>query len=200
MANPPNGDEDVPKEHKDREDEILDAGGDTFFLTKNEEKEKLSSTSMHVEGLNFDDREDEILAMGGDPFFLNDDNVNDGDGDVYEEEEEDAIIPSMSFMSSMMNSTIATLPSVLDFVEKKMDSSSSSTTNPIAEDKSKNAIEDSIKSFEEQQEELLELGGDPFFLDGADDEVSSDDNNSLSEEDDSGWDGVPIEDAHEDFY
>ena len=159
-----------------------------------ESEEVKSTTSMHVEGLNFDKREDEILAMGGDPFFLNDDedeSIIDSDVD----EEEDVVMPSMSLMSS-----ISSLPNVIDYVEKKMESEKSdeNVQSSTKTEKSDKNVQSSTKTrlelLEERKEELLDIGGDPAFLDDETKEETDDDSSDVE------WDGWPVEDAHEDFY
>ena len=161
-------------------------------------------THTYVEGLNFGSREDEVLAKGGDPFFLpdeeDDDNSTADDTTADENGEEfndkEAAMPSMTFMSS-----VASMPGTLDVVGR---GSTSSGSNKDKDSSNRGDRESSIPfdgagvlhtrpeadGFDEQKAALLDLGGDPFFLQ----EDEGADVNDINEDD--SWDGWVVEDAH----
>jgi hypothetical protein len=165
-------------------------------------------THTYVEGLNFGSKEEEVLAKGGDPFFLpdedDDDNSDTADENGEDLNDKEAAMPSMAFMSS-----VASMPGTLDVVGRGPTDSSS---NKDKESSNRGDRESSIPfdgagglhtrpegvGFDEQKAALLDLGGDPFFLqedEGADVDEIKDEEHFNAVEDDS-WDGWEIEDAH----
>lgn len=179
-------------------------------------------THTYVEGLNFGSKEEEILAIGGDPFFLEDDGDEDNDewyrNDNLQEEEfngKEAEIPSMAFMSDM-----ASLPGA-SVVGRGSDSSTDGNGSSRQEAEHSTGASSGASSipfdpavgagglhsrpegegFDEQRAALLDMGGDPFFLQDEDegvdvDDVSDDKFAPIDEE--NSWDGWEIEDAHYD--
>lgn len=164
----------------------------------------------YVEGLNLGSKEDELLAKGGDPFFLPDD---DEDEDASEEigqdfDDKEAAMPSMAFMSN-----VASMPGTLDVVGR---GSSDSSNGSSADDKSSSSSipfdgplgagglhsRPEGEGFDEQRAALLDMGGDPFFLqededEGVDvDEIKNEERFDAVEDE---WDGWAVEDAHMDF-
>jgi len=172
----------------------------------------------YVEGLDFGSRAEEVLAKGGDPFFLPDDDDDGEDDDNFDavgqefNGEEDSM-PSMAFMSN-----IASMPGTLDVVGKgPADSSSSSESSSRGNSESRSSSipfdgpgagglhsRPEGEGFDDQKAALLDMGGDPFFLqededDGVDvDEIKNEDRFDAVE-DDFLWDGMVDEDAHMDF-
>mmetsp|Transcript_25611 Transcript_25611/g.56043 ORF Transcript_25611/g.56043 Transcript_25611/m.56043 type:complete len:256 (+) Transcript_25611:91-858(+) len=180
-------------------------------------------THSYVEGLNFGSKEEEILAKGGDPFFLEDDDDEDNDewyrNDNVKEEgfnDKEGAMPSVAFMSNM-----ASLPGTIDVVGRGSDSSTDGSGSSRQEEEHSTGALSGASSipfdpavgagglhsrpegegFDEQRAALLDIGGDPFFMqdgdEGADvDDVSDDKFAPIDEE--NSWDGWEIEDAHYD--
>ena len=163
-------------------------------------------THTYVEGLNFGSKEEEVLAKGGDPFFLpdegDDDNSDTADENGEEEFNKEAAMPSMAFMSS-----VASMPGTLDVVGR---GSTDSGSDKDSDSSNSGDRESSIPfdgagglhtrpegdGFDEQKAALLDLGGDPFFLqEDADVDGIKDEEHFNAVEDDS-WDGWEVEDAH----
>lgn len=186
------------------EEELLDVGGDPFFLT--------------------DDKDDVLVddpahSIGDDPFLSGEEEKVEWDGEVIESAhdddsetyfaDEDAPMPSMSFMASM-----ASMPGTLDVVANTSDESPSQPSiagtsfNP---DLGAGGLHTRL-SDDFGEEDVLEMGGDPFFLsnDECEDDVLVDDpahsigddpfDPPKNEEEEWEWDGEVIEDAHFDFY
>ena len=180
----------------------------------------------YVEGLNFGSKEDEVLAKGGDPFFLPDDDEDeDASEDIVtdigqEFNDKEAAMPSMAFMSNM-----ASMPGTLDVVGRGS-SDSSSGSGADDETSSRSKSESSLSSssipfdgplgagglhsrpegegFDERKAALLDMGGDPFFLQEDDDEDEGVDVDEMKNEErfdtvEDEWDGWAVEDAHMDF-
>ena len=176
----------------------------------------------YVEGLNFGSKEDEVLAKGGDPFFLPDDDEDEDvseDIDVGQEfNDKEAAMPSMAFMSNM-----ASMPGTMDVVGRgSSDSSSGSGADDETSSRSKSESSSSSSSipfdgplgagglhsrpegegFEDQKAILMDMGGDPFFLEEDEDEKVDVDEIKNEERFDAvedEWDGWAVEDAHMDF-
>jgi hypothetical protein len=138
--------------------------------------------------------EDDLLEMGGDPSFLDDEwdgipiegahdeDFEPGSGKI---DATDIFVPSVNFMS-MANSVPSPIIGVKDF-------------DPLSNmgKLHKAELKDDVLLSED---DLLDIGGDPFFLD--------DDNNEererkmrmeLDKTNDFEWDGTVDEDAHLDF-
>ena len=176
----------------------------------------------YVEGLNFGSKEDEVLAKGGDPFFLPDDDEDEDvseDIDVGQEfNDKEAAMPSMAFMSNM-----ASMPGTMDVVGRGSSDSSSGSVVDDDESSSRSESESSSSSpipfdgplgagglhsrpegegFDDQKAALLDMGGDPFFLQEDEDERVDVDELKNEEHFDTvedEWDGWAVEDAHMDF-
>ena len=140
--------------------------------------------------------EDDLLELGGDAFFLDDEWDGIPIEGAHDEEFEpgsgkidaaDIFVPSSGFMSMVNSIPSPILGAVNDFdpvrnMGKLHKDELNEDDNDISED------------------DLLEIGGDPSFLD--DDESNNNDmktRNDLDEPNDFEWDGTVDEDAHMDF-
>lgn len=155
----------------------------------------VSKGKLHQESLDEDLNEDYLLDMGGDPSFL--DEVWDGiviEG-AHEDEFEpgsgkidasDIFVPSANFMS--MAGSIAS--PIIDAAVNDFDPLSNRGRLHKAE------LKEDVN-----EDDLLEIGGDPFFLEDGDREESDQRmlKAELDEPNDFEWDGFVDEDAHLDF-
>ena len=140
--------------------------------------------------------EDDLLEMGGDPFFLkeewdgipiegaHDEEFEPGSGKI---DATDVFVPSASFMN-MVNS----VPSLVVGAGSDFD--------PL-QNMGKLHRDESVEDKDVSKDNLLEMGGDPFFLE--DDDIGENGSSTiikeLDEPNDFEWDGTVDEDAHMDF-
>lgn len=151
----------------DRLAELQEAGGDAFFL-QNDEKEANDDSDNSGDD---DERIAEIMATGGDPFFLMDEtpandpivgtssavSSSDAPDDVEDALSADSILAMMTMSSS------AGGDGVMDLVQK---SSMESEEMPVSLEsfekiKAPGKLEE---SYDDRISEVVEAGGDPFFL------------------------------------
>ena len=140
---------DVKSSQDDKEiDEVLDVGGDPFFLSS----ERMQGSDKE------DDAIDEVLTMCGDPFFLSKGDT-DGSQNVHkstiDEVEPEEIDPSPMEMLSR----IAALSS-------RGESGSMKILSEFQND--------DLDSENDRFQEIEDIGGDPFFLDDAEGTKSPD--------------------------
>lgn len=173
---------------EERTAETLDLGGDPFFLTNDDDADKeednqndtkednvglsaelmamAMSTGGGVMGMIHQEKDDsktiakedsktreeqeaEILEMGGDPFFFTND---DTDEENNQDSPEENVVLSAEFLEMAMSAS----GGVMAMMNKKNEDS-------------KEAAKQDRQTREEQETDILEVGGDPFFLTNDDD-------------------------------
>ena len=158
-------------EFLDEMEEIDALGGDSFFMESSTDKDK---PEVHA---NSDERISQIEAMGGDPFFLSDDDVEDDDysdtldfdGDTKDQDNFSAEAAlNMMAMSSALGGGVMDLIDPKDEIEK----------NPVEKQTSQDSkVTSSTSLLEAKYDQVMEMGGDPFFLSDDDDDDGHDDEN-----------------------
>jgi hypothetical protein len=172
---------------EERKTEILEMGGDPFFLSEEKEelplhsKESLSSPAAPTkeDTALMEERKTEILEMGGDPFFLTEE--DDEIREIENDDDDNKSFPSESFLSMAKLSSEGGGGVMRKLGTINIESNGNSESDGDADDDDSMPIIDRISDLED-------MGGDPFFL-------SEDD---IDEPGDDGWewDGMVDENAH----
>eukprot|EP00980_Cylindrotheca_fusiformis_P009778 scaffold2156_cov115-Cylindrotheca_fusiformis.AAC.3 len=116
----------------------------------------------NMESGSYDDRLSELMDAGGDPFFLTDDDVEGDTTSTTEEELSEG--PSPQAIMALMTMS-AKGPDVMNLIDES--STSKSRGTPAKKEHTES------ESYDDRIAELMEAGGDPFFL--TDDELMSTD-------------------------
>lgn len=151
----------------------------------------VSGGKMHQDSQDEDPDEDNLLDMGGDPSFFDE----EWDGIVIEGAHEDDFEPG----SGKIDASDIFVPSA-SFMSKACSIVAIEDFDPLS---NMGKLHKAEAKEDANEDDLLEIGGDPFFLEDVDREESERRMTmamkELDEPNDFEWDGFVDEDAHLDF-